>query len=216
MSKKKTLLTILAVVLVCCIAVAGTLAVLTMASTKPVQNTFIAAGGGQLAAGLELKEHGVDKNTDGSYTLKDQVKANEVDGNKYEVLPGVDLPKDPFVRIDEKTDAPAYLYVEVVNGLDANMSFTMKSDWTLLTGVTGQNGGAVYVYKNGEILTKANAPAGEIYILDGNTITVGDNVTALSETGETGVALTFYGYMVQASAGTPAEALIAAGFGTAK
>lgn len=202
MSKKKTLLTILAVVLVCCIAVAGTLAVLTMATTEPVKNTFIAAGGGKLAAGLELKEHGIDTNADGSYKLN----TTEVTTNKYEVLPGVDLPKDPFVRIADKTNAPAYLYVEVVDGLDANMTYKLTSEWTLLSGVTGANGGAVYVYKNGEILTKTTAPTGNIYILEDNKITVGDNVEALSEEGDTGVDLVFYGYLAQASAGNNAAA----------
>ena len=48
MSKKKTLLTILAVMLVCCIAVVGTLAFLTETTDKAVVNTFTAAGGGKL------------------------------------------------------------------------------------------------------------------------------------------------------------------------
>ena len=214
MSKKKTLLTILAVVLVCCIAVAGTLAVLTMASTKPVQNTFIAAGGGELAAGLELKEHKAVPQENGTYTLD---KSEVVYANEYKALPGVDLPKDPFITIDKKTDAPAYLYVEVVNGLGANgLSFSVNENWTKLNDVTGKNCGYVYVYMNGKILTNDNAP-GDVYILtadsNGNTITVSEN---LALTGNAKVNLDFYGYMVQASAGTPSEALIAAGFGTAK
>ena len=58
MSKKKTLLTILAVMLVCCIAVTGTLAVLFAKTSEPVVNTFTAAGDGKLVTGdFTLKEH---------------------------------------------------------------------------------------------------------------------------------------------------------------
>lgn len=187
--------------LVCCIAVAGTLAVLTMATTEPVKNTFMAAGKGELAAGLVLKEHQAVQQENDTYTLD---KSKEVYANEYKALPGVNLPKDPFIVIDEKTNAPAYLYVEIVNGLGNNgISYTVDTTkWTKLDGVTGKNGGDVYVYMNGTILTDKNAPEGEVYILDGD-ITVADNLTL---TGDAKVDLTFYGYLAQASVGDAATA----------
>lgn len=205
MSKKKTLLTILAVVLVCCIAVAGTLAVLTKASTSPVKNTFIAAGGGELAVGLELKEHQANKATNGTYSLD---TTTEVTGNDYKVLPRTDLPKDPFIRINQKTEVPSYLYVEVVDTLgDNGLSYDINSKWIKLDGITGINGGAVYVYsEDGEaatIINDQNAPAGEVYILQNNTITVSDD---LKLTGDTKIGLDFYGYLGQASVGDAAKA----------
>ena len=71
MSKKKTLLTILAVMLVCCIAVTGTLAVLFAKTSEPVVNTFTATS--QLVTGeFTLKEHIAEQQKNGSYTLTEK------------------------------------------------------------------------------------------------------------------------------------------------
>ena len=135
MSKKKTLLTILAVMLVCCIAVTGTLAVLFAKTSEPVVNTFTAAGDGKLFTGeFTLKEHIAEQQKNGSYTLTKETTNNTVTGNHYDVLPRTDLPKDPFITITGKTNAPAYLYVEVVDGLPAGMHYNMASCWTRLEG----------------------------------------------------------------------------------
>ena len=209
MSKKKTLLTILAVMLVCCIAVVGTLAFLTETTDKAVVNTFTAAGGGKLiddddndpsdgVEGFFLKETKVKANANGSYSFVDPKE--EVENNSYKVVPSTDLPKDPYVRIVGKTEIPAYLYVEVVDGLaNSGLSYEMAGCWTKLDNVTGKNGGQIYVYKNGELVTDKTAALAEIKLLDGDKITVGDDVTI----DENGIQLKFYGYLAQATAGTP-------------
>ena len=206
MSKKKTLLTILAVMLVCCIAVTGTLAVLFAKTSEPVVNTFTAAGDGKLVTGdFTLKEHIAAKQNDGSYTLTDALTNNTVKGNDYYVLPRTDLPKDPFITITGKTNAPAYLYVEVVDGLPSGMHYAMADCWTRLEGVTGNNGGVIYVYNNGTPIDEKSTGLENISIIKNNTITV-DDVPGLPEGQE--VELSFYAYLGQASVGNAAQAYV--------
>ena len=206
MSKKKTLLTILAVMLVCCIAVTGTLAVLFAKTSEPVVNTFTAAGDGKLVTGdFTLKEHIAAKQNDGSYKLTEETTNDTVKGNDYYVLPKTNLPKDPHITITGKTNAPAYLYVEVVDGLPAGMHYNMASCWTRLEGVTGNNGGVIYVYNNGTPIDENSTGLENIAIIAGNTITV-DDVPGLAEGQK--VSLSFYAYLGQASVGTPSEAYV--------
>ena len=206
MSKKKTLLTILAVMLVCCIAVTGTLAVLFAKTSEPVVNTFTAAGDGKLFTGeFTLKEHIAAKQPNGSYKLTDALTNKTTTGNDYYVLPRTDLPKDPFITITGKTNAPAYLYVEVVDGLPAGMHYNMASCWTRLEGVTGNNGGVIYVYNNGTPIDENSTGLENIAIIAGNTIKV-DDVPGLAEGQK--VSLSFYAYLGQASVGTPSEAYV--------
>lgn len=211
MSKKKTLLTILAVMLVCCIAVTGTLAVLFAKTSEPVVNTFTAAGDGKLVTGeFTLKEHIAAKQTDGSYKLTGETTNNTVTGNHYDVLPRTDLPKDPYITITEKTNAPAYLYVEVVGELPTGMSYNMADCWTKLDGVTGNHNGVIYVYNNGTPIDDESTGLDNISIIKNDTITVSDE-PGLTEGQE--VSLSFYAYLGQASVGTPAQAYTAC-FGT--
>ena len=209
MSKKKTLLTILAVMLVCCIAVTGTLAVLFAKTSEPVVNTFTATS--QLVTGeFTLKEHIAEQQKNGSYTLTEKTTNDTVKGNHYDVLPRTNLPKDPYITITEKTNAPAYLYVEVVGELPTGMHYNMASCWTELEGVTGNHNGVIYVYNNGTPIDDKSTGLENIAIIDGNTITV-DDVPGLAEGQK--VSLSFYAYLGQASVGTAAEAYTAC-FGT--
>lgn len=211
MSKKKTLLTILAVMLVCCIAVTGTLAVLFAKTSEPVVNTFTAAGDGKLVTGeFTLKEHIAAKQTDGSYKLTEETTSDTVKGNNYYVLPQTNLPKDPYITITGKTNAPAYLYVEVVGELPTGMSYDMADCWTKLDGVTGNHNGVIYVYNNGTPIDDESTGLDNISIIKNDTITVSDE-PGLTEGQE--VSLSFYAYLGQASVGTPAQAYTAC-FGT--
>ena len=209
MSKKKTLLTILAVMLVCCIAVTGTLAVLFAKTSEPVVNTFTATS--QLVNGdFTLKEHIAEQQKNGSYTLTEKTTNDTVKGNHYDVLPRTNLPKDPYITITEKTNAPAYLYVEVVGKLPAGMHYDMADCWTKLDGVTGNHNGVIYVYNDGTPIDEESTGLNNISIIKNDTITV-DDVPGLTEGQE--VSLSFYAYLGQASVGTAAEAYTAC-FGT--
>lgn len=193
MSKKRTLLTVLALVLVCVVSIAGTVAYMSMQGGS-VENTFIAAGGGKLADSLKLSEHKVQKQQDGSYVLT----AETTQTNSYEVMPGMTLPKDPTITVEGKTAAAAYLYVEVVSDLDANYTWTMDDAWLELTGVTGAKGGKVYVYAGATgaamILNDTNVPA-SIPVIEDNKIVVAQDAQDLNTSA---FNLKFYAYMAQA------------------
>lgn len=134
----------------------------------------------KLAEKITLLEHEAKRNDDGSYELTDKT----TDENKYSLIPGLDIPKDPYITIIGKTPIKAYLFVEVYNAL-GNVFITptesgewlLADCWKLVEGVTGKGkGGAVYVY-TGETdeplqLDHANCPKDSIYILKDNKIYV--------------------------------------------
>ena len=213
MNKKNSTLVILAAVMVCTMVIAGTLAYLKTATEAPVKNTFVAADGlinpnpttdptptdPYDNNGLFVLEHEISVTTDGSYEIAD--KADIALGNDYRVLPGVKLPKDPFVRINGKNDIPAYLYIEVVDtlGKDSGLTYSISNSWLKLDGVTGEKGGQIYVYASGSNAIMVKEDVTDVAILSGNGITVADKLN-IAENAE----LTFYAYLGQASAGKTA------------
>lgn len=142
MNKKKVLLIVLAMVLVCALSVMGTMALL--AEKSSITNTFVASGGPgpfvDPVDGFSIKEHGLDEDEFGDYTLNGTL----TNGNTYNVVPGVTLPKDPFVQLKRANTTPAYLFVEVVNEAPSVFGFVMDEQWKAL-GIQGNNGGDIYV-----------------------------------------------------------------------
>ena len=217
MNKKRTLLTVVAMILVCVLSVMGTVAYLTD-KTDPVENTFIAAGGGKLIeddGALTLQEHEATKvMDDDEWTGKYEIKNNAATktAQTYDVLPGMVIPKDPYVTITKKTDTPAYLYVEVINNLSFSTMVTVTEGETtkevdsldidstqwLEINVGGDR--EVYVYTtDGTNPAIVTSDLGPVYIIEGNKFTVNGNVdpTQLDED-ET---LTFQAFLAQASIG---------------
>lgn len=194
MRSKKTWLIAACIALVLAVSVVGTIAYLTDI-TGPVANTFTMGKLLDDPDNFVLKEHKAAAGKDGVYTL-DTTK--EVDTNTYTVLPGVDLPKDPFVRTTETLKLDAYVFVEVVDGTGTNLHFTVDSEnWTELSGKTGPNGGKVYAMKANNGIAEADASLGPITILTENKITV-DNAAITDAAAQFGGTVTFYGYMIQA------------------
>lgn len=141
-NSKKIALAVLSTALICAIAVAGTLAYLKN-DTPDVTNTFTPAGGGVLVkdGAFVLEEHKVGSFPDeiaagGSIGAYHYVNADDeivedlgedkvplagpgaevVNENTYQnVMPGMTLPKDPYIKITAggKTEVPAYLYISV-------------------------------------------------------------------------------------------------------
>lgn len=111
----------------------------------------------KLADSIVLEEHEAVRQSDGSYKL-DNTKT--VTSNAYTLIPGLDVPKDPYITIKNKTPLDAYLFVEVVDTLDvhtntddstfAPVTYHMTDNWMLLKDgenpVAGKHGGTVYVY----------------------------------------------------------------------
>ena len=228
--KKKTLTVAIALVLVVALAVGATYAYLT-ASSGPVKNTFVV--GGAVANGdLKLFEHVANKNADGSYTL-DPTK--ETDSNKYIVMPGVNLPKDPTVTV-EKASGEYYLFVEVTKGsgfasvtvgegdnakTGAPLSYAVNNaNWQPLT-LTGKDANReVYVYCVTGASAIQSAPVENVAVLKTigdtqNTITVNANNDIVATlTSESASALTFNAYACQAAGFADAAAAFTACFGT--
>lgn len=208
MKKLKKIAVTLAVVLLVGCVIGGTLAFLTD-DTDPVVNTFVAAGGSEdFVKTFALKEYKYTQNTDGTYAKEgDAVTGTDFDGNivnKYKVLPGTTIPKEAFVELKRTSDAPAYLFIEVVSGLPSDnaaandqpvFNWSIDSSKWEVTTATGKNGGTVYVYK--DVLGKVTETA-TYTILTDNKIVVNAKATA-AEIGTTEVNMEFYAYICQAT-----------------
>lgn len=169
----------------------------------------------ELAEGMKLLEHQIVRATDGSYDLNTN---NPVATQNYMLMPGVDVPKDPYVTIQGKTNIPAYLYVEILEtGIPYNtdspepkklIDYSVSGEWTLVEGVTGLLGGDVYVYNT--ILTKANTTDETEFKVfdedDGNTLIVSQDLPR-----GTSATLEFYAYICQVVEGDPAADFVVLG-----
>ena len=176
---KKTLITILATVLVCCCVAGGTLAWL-MDSTKTVTNTFTVGN-----VDIELKE------TDAGGNI---LNATETAQNaSFKMVPGNTIKKDPKITVKANSEA-SWLFVKVEESstLDTYITWVIADGWTELES-------GVY-YRDAAATT--NADAEPISILKGDSVTVNNGVTkaqmdALNEAGATQPTLSFTAYAVQ-------------------
>ena len=148
-----------------------------------------------LAEDFKIIESQASRNEMGEYSL---VSDTEVSGNEYILMPGVDIPKDPTIKITGKTALPAYLYVEVVDNIsDPAVTYSLADRWQPLAGVTGPNGGKVYVYNETVDGSTANM---SVPIIKGNTVYVGQ--TLVHSAAAKPFSIKFHAYMLQIPDGT--------------
>lgn len=174
---KAWILLLLAATLLCSLLIGG--AVGKYLTRVPVrgQVTFTA----KLAENVTLLEHAVIQDNTGKCTLN----MNETTHvNNYLIIPGLDIPKDPWITVEGKTPLKAYLFLEVVETDSVSgdpdsasvITYSLEDHWMKLNGVTGQNNGTVYVYaedSNPKLLDHNNAPdAFTVTILKSNTVQV--------------------------------------------
>lgn len=151
----------------------------------------------ELAEKIELLEHQAetDYGSKSNYKLTDETVAI----NAYELMPGVDIPKDPYIKITKKSPVPAYLYVEVVAETNSAIEFEIDQDYWKKLYLTGPKGGDIWVYyikdKDEEVLTDTNCPS-KVFILEDNQITVSHGFLAADS--ETVDMLTFWAYLYEA------------------
>ena len=159
---KRKILIIASVVLIAALAIGLTVG-LSSAKYKTEKNM---AGNvkfsATLAQSIELLEHKATRGEDGSYTLEEETTG---EGQTYMLMPGVDIPKDPYIVVTGKTSIPAWLYVEVfayatetTNGetevvaFPEEVTYELTADWEAVkvngTQKTGPNGGLLFYYKN--------------------------------------------------------------------
>lgn len=119
----KLCVTLLALALVLGCAVGGTIAWLT-AQTDSVVNTFTI---GKVDILLQESKYNSETNKFEGYY-------NWVTSNEYKVIPGRDMPKDPYVRV-YKGSEPCWLFIKVEeNNFIDGMHYTINSKWTKLDG----------------------------------------------------------------------------------
>lgn len=111
--KKKLFISVVAVALVACFAIGGTLAWLAD-STQTVTNTF---------------------------TVGDiNITLDEDTGSTYKVTPGTNITKDPEVTVKANSE-DCWLFVKVdEKNWPVGLDYTIADGWTELTGVEGVNG----------------------------------------------------------------------------
>lgn len=138
-----------------------------------------------LADSIELVESKAQKDPyNGSYFLT----AAETNSNEYVLLPGLDVPKDPKIRIEGKSDIPAYLYVEVFSTLPTTVTYSLTSRWIDL-GLVGPNGGKIYGY---DTELDGSVENFTVSILQNDMLYVSDQLKRSTQG-----TLTFYAYMAQ-------------------
>lgn len=208
MNKKRTLLTVVALILVCVLSVMGTLAFLK-STTNTVTNTFVAAGGPgpfvDKKDGVEqfqLLEYKVNQSSTGKYTSTTE----EVAENSYSVLQGTTIPKQAFVKLSrtgakvgEETiaPAPAYLYIEVIDGLEEQYEWTVDTqNWKPLS-IAGRE---LYLYTGefadeNDVITTIAVDT-KIDIITDDEIVVKDEALSSNT-----LTLKFNAYLAQASTG---------------
>lgn len=104
--KKKVIVSVLALALVLCLSIGGTLAWLS-ATTAPVENTF---------------------------TYGDiNITLTETTGNTYKMIPGTPITKDPKVTVKADSEA-CWLFVKIEKSanFDSFMSYDVADGWTKL------------------------------------------------------------------------------------
>lgn len=154
-----------------------------------------------LAEDFKIIESQASRNEMGEYSL---VSDTEVSGNEYILMPGVDIPKDPTIKITGKTALPAYLYVEVVDNIsDPAVTYSLADRWQLLADVTGPNGGKVYVYNETVDGSTANM---SVPIIKGNTVYVGQTLDHSAAAKP--FSIKFHAYLLQKPDGTTNETTI--------
>lgn len=168
---KKKLTTVLAIVLVVALSVAGTYAYLT-AQTDTVTNTFTAAG---LASNFSLDESKANQQPDGSYTLDVKTRVQE---NAYSVVPKVNLAKDPTVHVTLEKNVGAYVFLAVDDNLGDGLTATIDStQWTALNKTYTANGAEWTIYYK-QLAGSENPAQVDINVLADQQIVVGDTVAA--------------------------------------
>lgn len=145
---------------------------------------------------ITVEESKANRQSDGSYILT----STQVKTNSYELLPGLDIPKDPTVSVDKESTIPVYVFLEVTDTIETQdedvIAFTVDPVWKAVAGVTGIHGGQVYVYAPGGSPAVVKEDVASINVLAGQTVTVSQKLKQV--TGQ--VEILFYAEMRQITA----------------
>ena len=113
------------------------------------QSGSMSGGGAAIAAGgsVAVLEHQAYFDTNAyCYQLNKEVL---VTNNTYDVLvPGMDIEKDPFIRLTGDNDVSYTLYLEVAPTRPDILSYKMTEQWRASDHFPAQHGGKVYVFQS--------------------------------------------------------------------
>ncbi len=216
-SKKKALVVTLAFMLLAAACVAGALAYL-QASTSTVKNTFSAAELVSQTSDFTLTEHTAQVSSDGyNWELTTTTASSE---QTYSgVLPGASVAKDPQVSLTLVSGVKAYLYVIVYDTTSSDLTYSISSDWTEISGATLPTGksGTLYYYTGSSatsgVLTGDGSTTVTSYIISENKLTYSSSVTSVSSEDSSLGSLVFTAYAVQAAGFNDAASAWAATYG---
>ena len=127
---KKKLMTVLALVLVIALSVAGTYAYLT--SQASVKNTFTVGNVAITMDEAAVNEYGQKLNNNGTVAETGDTLAARVDHNEYKLVPGHNYVKDPTIHVGANSEN-CYLFVEITNGLGDKATINGIEGWTKVT-----------------------------------------------------------------------------------
>ena len=189
--KRRTLILILAIVLVFGIAVGGTIAWL-IDTTDPVVNTFTVGN-----IDITLQEHPLKSGDDYDGMTIDTSAETTDKVDNYKMIPGRTLQKDPFITV-KKDSEECWLFIRI----DKSANFDTFMEYTVDTTVWNKYTGAQW---NGQDidLWYRQVPAAtadtDYYILKDNQVTVKSGVTQaqLQAVGDNKPTLTFIAYACQ-------------------
>lgn len=206
-SNRTYILIAIMIIAINCAALIGVLSAKYIKDYYPVGTLKLSV---ELDEEVELFEHKAVRQTDGdgSYYLADEFTDSKVFTNTYVVMPGVDIPKDPQFYFQKKSAVPIYLYVEidtVIESADPDMvipdtiTYELTENWDLLEGVTGPNGGAVYVYKYTKDGEEKNIVDSTVFSADKYVSIIKNNTIKVSDSAGPGAAfrMDVYGYLAQ-------------------
>lgn len=144
-TRNRILLTALAALLLVVVAVGGTMAYLK-ASTVTVTNTFTSSKVG--------------------------VTLTETTGSTYQVIPGVNITKDPKVTVDADVEAYVFVKVEKTGTWPTGVTYDIADGWTQHTANND-----IYIYYRVYNPDATPAQAKEFAVIKNNTITVPSTLT---------------------------------------
>lgn len=111
--------------------------------------------------------------------LKEIKEVAEVHSNDYKlVIPGVDIAKDPFVRLDGISEVDYYLYVKVTesSNFPETVKYSISDDWEPVPDNPG-----IYKYKT--VIDSGTYDKKDIYILKDNEIIVKEHYYGYDDKG---------------------------------
>lgn len=188
--KKKAIVAVVALVLVLCCAMGGTLAWL-VDSTTEVKNTFTYGD-----INISLWEH--ELNEDGLTLSTDVFTGEEQTG--FKMIPGNKIEKDPTVTVKADSEA-SWLFVKIVesDNFDDFMTYGVASGWTQLTVDAEGNAITDLIYYREVAATTADT---DFAVLANDSVSVKKTVTKdmLKDSVFVAPTLSFTAYAVQRDA----------------